>query len=245
MANDASSSKFKPKSESSSPPAYALEDSVANLLTALKTWQQAVKALVNSGRKRSAKEAAIAKASQAVLNQLQDPVLQAAINGLLQAAQGDLEAAITQLNQDLLKHREPLLARELETIRALSISQKQFYRLVEAYLKTRYRPSGLDVDALADLATVSAYFQQLQPELIDILRRLKTLPRKPKKARKREVGRGSLFAAMGLALLVANTLLDDHQTQTTSYILGGNALLKAIHDLIGDQMQENRTQPWV
>ncbi len=240
MANDAPSAKFSSKAASPGPAPNALEPCVTDLLAAIETWQLAVATLVKSGRKRSAKEKAIAKASQAIIEQLQDPALQTAINELMQQAQGTLAAAIAQLNQDLLKHREPLIARELETIRALYISQKQFHRLVEAYLKNRHRPYLQDAAALESLATVTAYFEQLQPTLLETVEQLRALPRKPKKARKREVGRGSAFAAMGLALLAANTLIDDRQTQATSYILGGNALLKAIHDLIGDRVELGR-----
>jgi ribosomal protein L17 len=236
-ANDSNRPKSKPKSVVPNQSADVLKPSVASVLAAIKTWQKTVDKLIKSGKKRSAKEKAIARASQEVIKKLQDPALQAAINDLMQTAQGDLDAAIAQLNQDLLQHRETLIARELESIQVLHISQKQFQHLVETYLHTRHRQPLREAAALEDLATATAYFEQLQPALFQTLRQLNTLPRKPKKARKRELGRSSAFASVGLALLAGNTLFTFHQHQSASYILGGNALLKAMQDVIGDRVE--------
>jgi hypothetical protein len=208
---------------------------MAALLDALHQWHRAVAVLAKGGKGRTGKEKTMLKAGRRVITLLQDPAVAEAVNQLMAETQPRLESATEQLNQELIKHREPLLSRELETIRVLHLSRRQFATLVNDYVENRHAPALTNPPQIETVEMTADYFEQLQQGILATLQAAKTMPRKPKKARKREVTRGATFAAVGLGLLAANTLLDALQTRSVSYILGGNALMKAIDDLLGVQ----------
>jgi len=104
--------------------------------------------------------------------------------------------------------------------------------IIEACLQaSEETPFITSSDDLADL------FPKLHGAIVSQISDTRQMPRKAKKRRKRDITTGATFTAIGFGLLAANTQVEP-SLGVYSYILGGNALMQAIRNLIGEKVNE-------
>jgi hypothetical protein len=208
-----------------------MDSDIKQVLLALKHWR---KAYQNLKQAHPDPETAIAKfaVAQHNLNQLlQQQEIANQVEQLLhqgaQLATSDLEKIL----EDLRDRPCDIIAQEIEAARPLNLRHKDMTKvLAEALAQDNLNPD------LHDYKTLLSHFPKLYAEIVQQLAEARALSRKPKKQRKRQITLGVIFTAIGIGLLVANTQ-GDVASSAYSYILGGNALFKAIRDLVGEVEQ--------
>lgn len=200
---------------------------VKALLIALKEWQKAVQQLKHQGKSTPEKAQQLAQAERQVLACLASTTVTAEIDELMQTAT-TTPALDPQAVRQLLRHEpDTLLSTELQTLRPMTTSRTKLDRLVEAYLQTRDRSQPLD-----DPEQLHQMFAVLSATILAEYQQSVAMSRKPKKQRRRDLMLGTLQTAVGIGLLAGNTQIDS-AFASASYILGGNALITALQNLVG------------
>ncbi|MEO1298027.1 MAG: hypothetical protein AAFW75_20060, partial [Cyanobacteria bacterium J06636_16] len=138
-----------------------------------------------------------------------------------------------ELRAILVKHPQPLLSIELQTVHPLTVNPEDLEEIVYVFLR-----SPDEDKPIADSQELRTIFTQLSEVIPQKYEATKDLSRKQKKRRRRDLTLGTLHTALGIGLLAGNTQLDIISTDVSyianaSYILGGNALLNAMKNLIG------------
>lgn len=200
---------------------------VTELLVALKEWQKAVKQLKHQGKSPQEKAQQLEAAEQKVLSILTSETVTAEIDELIHAAAANHDLDIEAVRQLWRCHPENLLSTELETIRPMTISRTKFDRLASESLKMRDRAHALD-----NSAELHKIFAALTAAIGEAHQQSIEMSRKPKKQRRRDLTLGTLQTAVGIGLLAGNTQIDS-AFASASYILGGNALITALQNLVG------------
>ncbi|MEM9117205.1 MAG: hypothetical protein AAGD09_04905 [Cyanobacteria bacterium P01_F01_bin.56] len=201
---------------------------VTELLVTLKEWQKAIQQLRHQGKTAEDRQQQLEQASKKVLQCLSDDTVEAKIEALIQEASQFCEQS-AQAGHDLLKKApETLITVELSSLHPLNVSRTQFQRGAIAPL-----PAPSDEPCLEDLEQVQRIFVLLSSALAQEHQATTTLSRKPKKRRRRNITLGALQTLLGIGLLAGNTQLE-MRFANASYILGGNALLSALQNLVGE-----------
>mgnify|MGYP001793863318 FL=1 len=199
---------------------------IDQLLRALKDWQKAVNQLTKKKVPLPAAEAQLAQAQQAVLAHLADEAIADKIDKLIYQAIADCQSA-EAVRETLIKDGASLITIELKTVHPLSVSQHELEQLIERFLTTPDHDQPL-----TSSDEVQSAFQQLSAAIAQAYPATQPLSRKPKKRRRRDLAMGTLQTALGVGLLAGNTQMEP-TVAGASYILGGNALLAALANLVG------------
>ena len=199
---------------------------VAALLTALRTWQKAVKQLKHLGSTAVERQQILTEAQQQVLTQLAQPAVAAEIDALIQAtatASGVTDELRSRLRQD----PAPFVSTELDSIHPMGVSHTTFQQVIADYLRSPNAAHPLD-----DSQQILRMFTALNDAVLTEHEATVALSRKPKKRRRRDLSLGTLQTAIGIGLVAGNTQMDS-TVANSSYILGGNALLTALQNFVG------------
>lgn len=200
---------------------------IADLLRALKTWQKAVKHLNHQDQSLAERQQQLEQASKTVLQYLSADTVEAEIESLLQQASPDCEKSAQAVRNSLRQDPETLITVELRSLYPLNVSRTQFQKGAIAT-----PPIAPDAACLEDSEQLQKVFLLLSSALAEEYQTTADLSRKPKKRRRRDVTLGALQTLLGVGLLAGNTQLEI-SFANASYILGGNALLSALQNLLG------------
>lgn len=200
---------------------------VTELLMALKGWQKAVKQLRQQGKSPQAKAQQLEQAEQKVLDCLEAATVIAEIDALIQTATTAEALDAEAVRQRLRRDPDPLLSTELQTLRPMTTSRNKLDQLAATSLKSHDRSPSLD-----DTEQLHQLFAVLSSTIWEEYQQSIAMSRKPKKQRRRDLTLGTLQTAVGIGLLAGNTQIDS-AFANASYILGGNALITALQNLVG------------
>ncbi|MEO0988144.1 MAG: hypothetical protein AAFY20_21785 [Cyanobacteria bacterium J06639_14] len=207
---------------------------ISGLLLALKQWQRAINKLGKKGKVSVSREQQLANAQQQVLAYLKSEPVAEAIDELIRQAIAPDGTSPEELRAILVKHSQPLLSIELQTVHPLSVNPEDLEAIVSVFLR-----SPDEDKPVADSQELGTFFTQLSQAIPREYQATKDLSRKQKKRRRRDLTLGTLHTILGVGLLAGNTQLDMISADVSyianaSYILGGNALLSAMKNLIGE-----------
>ncbi|MGF1523144.1 MAG: hypothetical protein ACFBSF_12585 [Leptolyngbyaceae cyanobacterium] len=206
---------------------------ISGLLLALKQWQKAVYRLGRKDKPSHPQAKQLDAAQAKVLTYLEaDPVTEE-IDELIQQAIAPNSTSPEELRTILVKHSQPLLAVELQTLHPLTFNPQDLEEIVYVFLRSS--DEDKPVASSQELRNIFVQLSQIIPQEYQAT---KELSRKQKKRRRRDLTLGALHTALGIGLLAGNTQLDMISTDVSyianaSYILGGNALLNAMKNIIG------------
>ncbi|PSN20300.1 hypothetical protein C7271_02945 [filamentous cyanobacterium CCP5] len=207
----------------------AQKQAIRALLLALDDWRGAIAAFKHGGSDLASKAQQVRAAGAKVSDLLEDAAVATAIETLVKTAKTEFPQRLDSFHEELQRQPEPILTRELESLKPLSCSRKDLETLMQAYCEGPKHPPKLPrPDQL------ETYFISLQTAMLEDLQASRWLSRTQKKRRKRKIATGILFTTCGIGLLAGNTLMD-WEYAATSYILGGNALMQAVQDLTGEE----------
>jgi len=208
-----------------------MDPKIKALLEAIAEWQIACDRLSRAVPDPKTAERNAQIAQQNVLAKLQDESVQCILDHFLQ--QANPEKALTlsaqdTLRQTLVAERSTIVDVEAKSVHPLQLSDQTLEYLIAIYLR-----SGTPGAVVTTTAELEALLKQLHAAIVAETTASRQLPKKSKRQRKRRLATGITFTAIGLGLLAGNTQ-SQQSTAPYSYILGGNALLQAIRDLIGE-----------
>ncbi len=209
---------------------------ITDLLLALKTWQKAVKHLNRQDQSLVERQQQLEQASQQVLHYLSNDTVVAEIESLMQQANQANGPSAQAVFNALQRDPDTLISVELRSLQPLNISRTQFQK--GAMPAPRAAP---DAACLEDSEQVQKVFLLLSSALAEAYQATTDLSRKPKKRRRRDVTLGALQTLLGVGLLAGNTQMEI-SFANASFILGGNALLSALQNLVG-QVDEQSIKP--
>ncbi|NJK27672.1 MAG: hypothetical protein HC925_02815 [Coleofasciculaceae cyanobacterium SM2_3_26] len=205
---------------------------IVEFLEALGQWRKASEKLKKSVPDLPTAERTMQNARDRVMDLLQKESVASTIDKFLEEVAPQATAAreevCDRLRQDLANSARGMISAELRATKPLDIGRKEFIDLVRAYLETPHQEQ-----TLTNSEELIQVFPQLHQAIADRLSNTRLLPRKAKRKRKRRVETGVTMTAIGLGLIASNTQADS-SLSVYSYLLGGNALLQAIRDLIGE-----------
>jgi ribosome-binding protein aMBF1 (putative translation factor) len=200
---------------------------ISELLKALKKWQKAIRQLKKKGKSPQQRQRQLERSEQEVMRYLTADTVQTEINDLIEAAIASDSPSAEELRAMLIRDTHPLIAIEIQTIKPLCLRPEDLEPIIAAFLQqsTQERP-------ITKAEELSTLFSKLHLLIVREYKVIPTLSRKAKKRRKPDLTLGTLHTTVGLGLLAGNTLLDN-ETAKYSYILGGNALLMALRNFVG------------
>lgn len=206
---------------------------ISGLLLALKQWQKAVHRLGKKSKPSRSQATQVEATQEKVLTYLKAEPVAEEIDELIQQAIAPKSTTPEELRAILVKHPQPLLSIELQTVHPLTVNPEDLEEIVYVFLR-----SPDEDKPIADSQELRTIFTQLSEVIPQKYEATKDLSRKQKKRRRRDLTLGTLHTALGIGLLAGNTQLDIISTDVSyianaSYILGGNALLNAMKNLIG------------
>ncbi|MBE9100185.1 hypothetical protein [Vacuolonema iberomarrocanum] len=224
-----------------------MEANLRVTLETLKQWEKAMIRLRNGGEDLGDRQAQVNRLSQQLITLLQHPKVATELNRLIDNARTLSPEEFDQLQTELEHPSRSLVESERRSLLPLMPSGREWERLLAEYRKmqatqdpdTPPKPANSEPsDSLKTLPTdtqmLVQQFSQMQATLVEHLEASREMSRKPKKRRKRRISLGILQTTVGIALLVGNTrVFQDHPN--ASYILGGNSLIQAMRDLMGEE----------
>lgn len=210
---------------------------ISGLLIALKQWKKEVSQLRKKGESLETREAKVEKARQAVLRHLENEQIQKEVEGLIEQAIAPGSFSGKDLRNMLHRCPETLISTELQTIHHMAVSRKELNLLVNTFLQGADKAQPID-----NTRQLKEDFIQLSLVIPQSYKETSTLGRKRKKRRKRDLTLGMLDTAIGIGLLVGNTQLDS-AVANASYILGGNALISALKNIVGQLDEQPDSEP--
>ncbi|MBE7380050.1 MAG: hypothetical protein F6J95_001400 [Leptolyngbya sp. SIO1E4] len=200
---------------------------MAGLLSALKQWKKGVKKLKKKGVPAQTRTQAVEQARQAVLDYLAADPIADELDELIQRAVAPDSPSVKDVRETLVKHPHPIVAVELKTVQPLAVSHKDLETLIGTFLQTPDEEKP--IASTQELKDMILHLSLVIPQEYQAATELS---RKPKKRRKRDLTLGTLQTALGLGLLAGNSQLES-AIAGYSYILGGNALILAMQNLVG------------
>lgn len=200
---------------------------ISELLVALREWQKSVKQLKKKGKSPQVRSQQLEKARRKVLHYLSNPAIVEEIDELIQTAIAPESPSAEDVRQTLIENPEPLVKTELQTVTPLSVKRKNFEKLTDTFLETPDNDKPV-----ADTDDLKTIFLKLSLTIPQEYQETVQLSRKPKKRRRRDLALGTLQTVLGIGLLAGNTQVESF-IANSSYILGGNALMQAMQNLIG------------
>jgi hypothetical protein len=207
-----------------------MDTDIRSLLEALAQWRKACKKLEGAVPDRVSAEQEVSRAQAQVTTLLREDRIAEAFDQLIQANSAPAEPSEMRQKavRNYLTHKqEDLIAAEMRTVQPLQISRRELSQIIAAYLQAQPQELPLSSHDIPDL------FPQLTEAIVQQYAASRSLPRQQKKRRKRKVATGVTFTMIGLGLMAGNSQ-SAATIATYSYILGGNALLQAVRDLIGE-----------
>lgn len=200
---------------------------IQELLVALKAWQRAIKQLNHQERSLAARRQAVTQASEVVLQALASDRVEAEIDQLIQAAAISNDFSSQQVRNQLQQNPDDLIKVELRSVRPIPVSRTKFETLTTAFLESSDSEQPLD-----DSEQLRQVFLTLSSTLPEAYLATTELSRKPKKRRRRDLMLSALQTVLGVGLIAGNTQIEAAMSNA-SYILGGNALISALQNLVG------------
>ncbi|MEO1149094.1 MAG: hypothetical protein AAFY26_26415 [Cyanobacteria bacterium J06638_22] len=225
-----------------------MEANLRVTLETLKQWEKAMIRLRNGGEDLGDRQVQVKHLSQQLIALLQHPEVATELNRLIDKARALSPEAFGQLQAELVNPARSLVESERRSLLPLMPSSREWELLMGEYRKMQVDPaidtppksadsaSSESLKALpTDTQVLIQQFSQMQATLLEQLEVSREMSRKPKKRRKRRISLGILQTTLGVALLVGNTrVFQDHPN--ASYILGGNSLIQAMRDLMGEEV---------
>jgi hypothetical protein len=225
-----------------------MEANVRVTLETLKQLEKAMTRLRNGGEDLSDRQAQVNRLSQQLIALLQHPEVATELNRLIDNARALSPEAFGQLQVELANPSRSLIESERRSISPLMPSSREWelvmgeYRKMQADQALDTPPKSANSEASDSLTALPTdtqmlveQFSQMQATFLEHLEVSREMSRKPKKRRKRRISLGILQTTLGIALLVGNTrVFQDHPN--ASYILGGNSLIQAMRDLMGEEV---------
>ena len=209
---------------------------IAGLLQALQEWQSAIQQFKKQGTPWLVKEHQLAQAEQRVLRALESEAVASEVEALIEAAIATESATAEDLRARFRQDADALLKIELRTVQPLAVSRKDLDKVVETFLTTP------DIDQpFTSLEELKQAFFRLSATLPRQYRDSIHLSRKPKKRRRRDLSMATLQTAIGIGLVAGNTQMDS-TIANSSYILGGNALMTALQNFVGQLEVESQSE---
>ncbi|MEO1094529.1 MAG: hypothetical protein AAFX01_06475 [Cyanobacteria bacterium J06638_28] len=209
---------------------------IPGLLTALKKWRKSVKKLRKKGKPLETREQKVAKARQKVLKHLGAESVTDDIDEVIHHAIAPDGTPVEAVRETLIKHPVPIICTELRTIHPLAVSRKELETLIQTFLQT---PD--DEKPVADSEELRQIFVQLSLTIPEAYKATSELSRKQKKRRKRDLTLGTLNTAIGIGLIAGNSQLGTNVADY-SYLLGGNALMLAMRNLVGTRVDASEDE---
>ncbi|HEY9887612.1 MAG TPA: hypothetical protein V6D02_04375 [Candidatus Obscuribacterales bacterium] len=204
---------------------------IVTLLVALKEWQKAIAQLKHQGKSASEKHHTLEKARQQVLQQLQSEAIAKAIDELIAMAIAPDTPAAADVRATLSRDADSLLTVELRSVHPLTVSRKELEQVAATFL------ASPEVEQpIANSQELRAVFQKLSAAIPTAYREAIAVSRKQKKRRRRDLTIGTLQTVLGVGLIAGNTQIDA-AFASSSYILGGNALIVAMQYLVGQLVE--------
>ncbi|WP_421656464.1 hypothetical protein [Leptothermofonsia sp. ETS-13] len=199
------------------------------LLEAIRDWRKACKQLEAAIPNGKTAEMNAERAQSRVLSILQEDSISEVLEQFVQShySRIALQNEVNNLEGD----RDRIISIETRATQPLNLSRRDLNCIITSYLESNFEEK-LDPNH----SNFAELFAQLHKSIIDQYRISRDLPRKQKKQWKRKVTIGVTFSAIGLGLIAGNTQLST-SFSIYSYLLGGNALLQAIRDLIGEAVE--------
>lgn len=200
---------------------------ISEALLALKGWEKAVKKYRKKGFVDSEQIQKAEETRQKVLAHLSSTPVSEEIDELIQRAIAPDSTSAADVRETLVKHPEPLISVELKTVHPLAVSHKDLETVIDAFLRT---PD--DEKPIASSEELKDIFVKLSLIIPQEYKAATKLSRKPKKRRKRDLTLATLLTTIGVGLIIGNSQLSSPASDY-SYILGGNALILAVQNLVG------------
>jgi len=224
-----------------------MESKLRVTLETLKQWKKAMIRLRNGGEDVGDRQAQVNHLSQQLVALLEQPEVTTELNRLIDNARDLSPKEFDQLQAELGHPPRSLIETERRSIAPIMPSGREWNLLLAEYRKMQAEEDlaalskSADADASTNLTTLPVdtqmliqQFSELQAVLLKDLEASRQMGRKPKKRRKRRITLGVLQTTIGIALLVGNTRLFQ-DFPNASYILGGNSLIQAMRDLMGEE----------
>ncbi|MCS6812130.1 MAG: hypothetical protein NZ772_00925 [Cyanobacteria bacterium] len=205
-----------------------MDPEIKLLLVVLKHWQQACKKLDRAIPSATAAEAQLATIAEQIKFLLQQEEVVSTIDELIARTQPHVAANPEAVRSELATNREAIITAEVQAAEPLQLSREDVLRSVLLYLHNQ--PNDKYLMSSQELLT---WFLKLHVEIIQQYVAARSLPRKQKKRRKRNIAAAVSLTAVGVGLILSNTPYETIPA-AYSYILGGNALIQALRDLIGE-----------
>lgn len=209
---------------------------IPGLLTTLKKWRKSVKKLRKKGKPLETREQKVDKARQQVLKHLGAESVADDIDGVIHQAIAPEGTPVEAVRETLIKHPVPIIGTELRTIHPLAVSRKELETLIQEFLQT---PD--DEKPVTDSEELRKIFVQLSLTLPEAYKATSELSRKQKKRRKRDLTLGTLNTAIGIGLIAGNSQLGTNVADY-SYLLGGNALMLAMRNIVGTRVDASEDE---
>jgi len=205
-----------------------MDPDIKLLLIVLEHWRQACGKLERAVPNPTSAETKLTTIGEKLQTLLRDEDVAGAIDKLIARTQPHAVADPDALRENLIAKQDAIVTTEVQAAKPLKLSHDEILQAVLLYLQTQPDPKYL-----VNSRELLAWFLALQEAIVEQYGASRSLPRKQKKRRKRNIATGITLTAVGIGLIASNT---SHDTipAVYSYLLGGNALIQAIRDLIGE-----------
>jgi hypothetical protein len=205
-----------------------MDSDIKQVLRTLKDWRKAYQKVKQAHPDPETAIAEFAAVHQDLINLLQQDAVAHQVEELLQQGEALAGADLEAVQQELRDRPSQIVSQEIAAARPLNLRHKDMEKVLATSLdRDISHPDHKTYDALL------SQFPKLHAEIVQQMEAARSLSRKPKKQRKRQITLGVMFTTIGIGLLAANTQ-GESPSNVYSYILGGNALFKAIRDLVGE-----------
>ncbi|MDB9526040.1 hypothetical protein PN498_08585 [Oscillatoria sp. CS-180] len=200
---------------------------ISELLIALKEWRKSVRQLKKKGKTPQERSRQLERARRKVLAHLSKESVIEEIDDLIQSATSLDTFSAEDVRETLTEDAESLVTVELRTVHPLAVKRKALEKLTTHFMNTPDKD-----EPIANSDELKTIFLRLSLIIPHEYWESIPLSRKQKKRRRRDLAMGTLQTTLGIGLLAGNTQLESI-VANSSYILGGNALMAAMQNLIG------------
>lgn len=200
---------------------------ISETLRALNGWKIAVEKLKKKDHSPQARAQKVEEMRQKVLEHLASAPVTEKIDELIQRAIASDCTTVEDIRETLVKDPEPVVSVELKTVHPFAVSRQDLETIIGVFLQTPDQEKPISNSK--DLRNI---FVKLSLKIPQEYKVATKLSRKQKKRRKRDLALGTMLTALGIGLIVGNSQLSSPASDY-SYILGGNALILAVQNLVG------------
>ncbi len=209
-----------------------LDASVRNFLELLRSLRVAYEKLARSVPTPAQATAKAQRAYDAVILALNDPILRDVLDTLLRDTTQDMQANAQEVSQTVRGRRNSILREEARDAAAYGIKRSELKHIFDNFIE--------NADGLNQMIGTVGAFEELLTNLhnTNLRTHQESLKesRKPKKARRRDLVRGTFDVLTGTAIVVANTKAPP--AFVYSYALGGGSILEGMRNYLGEAPAE-------